>query len=273
MVPLPWWCRRYCGGSATTMDLVPHTDSVGCSEVWGGQRGRRGVMVATNTEEVDGQPHPEQDDPEGSRPVEVAGGAASSSRCRCDATGSTRCRNSPSCARPNRCSKLANLFGLNVWLVTGHAEAKAVLADAGDFSNDIRPMIGYDPSKPAEGIGGLGFTDPPDHTRLRRFLTPEFTVRRLSRLTPRIEEVVECQLDLMEAKGPVVDLVARLRLRRTVPGDRRPARRGRSPTASGSASSARPASTCPVVVSGCSARRASRVSSCSRSSPNSGRTR
>ena len=105
-------------------------------------------------------------------------------------------------------SKLANLFGLNVWLVTGHAEAKAVLAGTANFSNDIRPMIGSDPNKPAEGIGGLGFTDPPDHTRLRRFLTPEFTKRRLSRLTPRIEEVVNGQLDLMEAKGPVVDLVA-----------------------------------------------------------------
>jgi cytochrome P450 len=105
-------------------------------------------------------------------------------------------------------SKLANLFGLNVWLVTGQAEAKTVLADAVNFSNDIRPMIGSDPNKPSEGIGGLGFTDPPDHTRLRRFLTPEFTKRRLSRLTPRIEEIVNGQLDLMEAKGPVVDLVA-----------------------------------------------------------------
>jgi cytochrome P450 len=105
-------------------------------------------------------------------------------------------------------SKLANLFGLNVWLVTGHAEARSVLADAVNFSNDIRPMIGSDPNKPSEGIGGLGFTDPPDHTRLRKFLTPEFTKRRLSRLTPRIEEIVNGQLDLMEAKGPVVDLVA-----------------------------------------------------------------
>ncbi|MFC0627619.1 cytochrome P450 [Kribbella deserti] len=105
-------------------------------------------------------------------------------------------------------SRLANLFGLNIWLVTGHEEAKAVLADTKNFSNDIRPMIGNDPSKPAEGIGGLGFTDPPDHTRLRKFLTPEFTVRRLARLTPKIEHIVESQLDLMQSKGPVVDLVA-----------------------------------------------------------------
>ena len=104
--------------------------------------------------------------------------------------------------------KLANLFGLNVWMVSGHAEAKAVLADTTNFSNDIRPMIGSDPNKPSEGIGGLGFTDPPDHTRLRKLLTPEFTKRRLARLEPMIEKVVNNQLDLMESKGPVVDLVA-----------------------------------------------------------------
>lgn len=104
--------------------------------------------------------------------------------------------------------RLANLFGLNIWVVSGHAEAKAVLADTNNFSNDIRPMIGSDPNKPSEGIGGLGFTDPPDHTRLRRILTPEFTKRRLARLTPGIESIVNGQLDLMEAKGPVVDLVA-----------------------------------------------------------------
>ncbi|TCN39125.1 cytochrome P450 [Kribbella orskensis] len=103
--------------------------------------------------------------------------------------------------------KLAHLFGLNVWVVSGHAEAKAVLADTTNFSNDIRPLVGSDPDKPSEGIGGLGFTDPPDHTRLRKLLTPEFTKRRLARLEPAIEKIVNDQLDLMEAKGPVVDIV------------------------------------------------------------------
>ncbi|GAA0570771.1 cytochrome P450 [Kribbella sandramycini] len=104
--------------------------------------------------------------------------------------------------------RLAHLFGLTVWLVTGHAEAKAVLADTTNFSNDIRPMVGSDPNRPSEGIGGLGFTDPPDHTRLRKLLTPEFTKRRLARLEPAIEKIVNDQLDLMEAKGPVADIVA-----------------------------------------------------------------
>jgi cytochrome P450 len=104
--------------------------------------------------------------------------------------------------------KLAHLFGLNVWVVSGHAEAKVVLADTTNFSNDIRPLVGSDPNKPSEGIGGLGFTDPPDHTRLRKLLTPEFTKRRLARLEPVIEKIVNDQLDLMEAKGAVADIVS-----------------------------------------------------------------
>jgi len=104
--------------------------------------------------------------------------------------------------------KLATVFGITVWMVTGHAESKAVLADSTNFSNDIRPLVGSDPNKPSEGIGGLGFTDPPDHTRLRKLLTPEFTKRRLARLEPAIEKIVNDQLDLMEAKGPVADIVS-----------------------------------------------------------------
>ena len=104
--------------------------------------------------------------------------------------------------------KLKRLFGMNIWIVTGYDEARAVLADSTHFSNDIRPMVGGGNNAAADGIGGLGFTDPPDHTRLRKFLTPEFTMRRLARLEPLIAEIVERQLDEVEAAGPVADLVS-----------------------------------------------------------------
>jgi cytochrome P450 len=55
--------------------------------------------------------------------------------------------------------------------------------------------------------GNLLVFDPPDHTRLRRLLTPEFTVRRMRRLEPRIREIVEEHLDAMERSGPPADLV------------------------------------------------------------------
>ncbi|ROR90043.1 cytochrome P450 [Nocardioides aurantiacus] len=111
--------------------------------------------------------------------------------------------------------RLVRLFGMEVWLVTGDAECRAVLADATSYSTDIRPYMGRSGSATDGDIGGLGFTDPPDHTRLRRLLVPEFTMRRLQRLAPLIQRVVDRQLDELEAaltESPdgVADLVPTL---------------------------------------------------------------
>jgi cytochrome P450 len=94
---------------------------------------------------------------------------------------------------------LGNIIGLDVFLVTGYEQAKAVLADHKSYSNDMRHLLGTKPRTDAEGIGGLGMTDPPDHTRLRGLLTPEFTMRRLQRLDGTIERIVEDALDRMTA--------------------------------------------------------------------------
>jgi cytochrome P450 len=99
-------------------------------------------------------------------------------------------------------------FGPNVWVVTGHEEAKAVLGATHAFSNDFSRLATSAGIAVERPPGGLGFSDPPDHTRLRRILTPEFTLRRLRRLAPRIEEIVDERLDAIDrAEGPV-DLVA-----------------------------------------------------------------
>jgi cytochrome P450 len=104
---------------------------------------------------------------------------------------------------------VGNVLGLDIFLVTGHEESKQVLADSASYSNDMRHLLGSRPRTDAEGIGGLGMTDPPDHTRLRGLLTPEFTMRRLRRLEQMIDGIVADALDGMEASGPVVDLVQR----------------------------------------------------------------
>lgn len=104
-------------------------------------------------------------------------------------------------------AKLPVPFGLNVWLVTGYREAKAVLGDAGTFSNDFKHLVGNAGVRAEDNPGGLGFTDPPDHTRLRRMLTPEFTMRRLERLRPEIQAIVGERLDSMAAADGPVDLV------------------------------------------------------------------
>ncbi|MFI7384396.1 cytochrome P450 [Streptomyces sp. NPDC049813] len=88
--------------------------------------------------------------------------------------------------------------GMTVWLVSGYDEAKEVLGNAGAFSNDFRHLVGVGGAGADQNPGGLGFCDPPDHTRLRRLLTPEFTMRRLARLTPRIHSIVEEQLRHLE---------------------------------------------------------------------------
>jgi cytochrome P450 len=98
-------------------------------------------------------------------------------------------------------------FGLRAWLVTGYAEAKEVLVATGRFSNDYTNLMGTTAMSAEQNPGGLGFADPPDHTRLRKLLAPEFTVRRLARLTPRIHAVVEARLDAMAAMPGPVDLM------------------------------------------------------------------
>jgi cytochrome P450 len=103
-------------------------------------------------------------------------------------------------------SKLELPFGITAWLVTGYPAAKQVLADATSFSNAFGNLTS-DGTDDEQDPGGLGMTDPPYHTRLRKMLTPEFTMRRLQRLVPRIEAIVDGQLDAIENAGQPADLV------------------------------------------------------------------
>src|SRR5690349_11354585 len=106
--------------------------------------------------------------------------------------------------------RLTSFMGLEVWLITGYDEAREVLGNV-NHSTDIRPYMGKSGDVESGDIGGLGFTDPPEHTRQRKLLTGEFTMRRLERLKPGIAEIIERQLDETEAGAAagdgVVDLV------------------------------------------------------------------
>ena len=103
--------------------------------------------------------------------------------------------------------KLASLLGLEVWLVTGDVESRQVLSDSTSYSTDIRPYMGRSGSVTEGDFGGLGFTDPPVHTHLRRLLTPEFTMRRLQRLRPGIEQIVQRQIEEIATAGQRADIV------------------------------------------------------------------
>ncbi|TQM16373.1 cytochrome P450 [Pseudonocardia kunmingensis] len=108
-------------------------------------------------------------------------------------------------------------FGVDAWLVTRFADVREVLSDPVRFSNarvsvDDRRRAGMPPMSEEEiarmRAGNLLALDPPEHSRVRRMLTPEFTVRRMRRLEPRIREIVDEHLDAMQRTGPPSDLVA-----------------------------------------------------------------
>lgn len=106
------------------------------------------------------------------------------------------------------------VFGTEAWLVTRYEDVRTVLSHPELYSNalvpPLRPPGGPPPSeeeRAAMRAGNLLGSDPPEHTRLRRMLTPEFTIRRMRRLEPRIREIVDDHLDAMERGGPPADLV------------------------------------------------------------------
>lgn len=110
-------------------------------------------------------------------------------------------------------SRMTYPDGHDGWLVTSHALVREVLADA-RFSarNELRhvPFPGGEMAGQPAPPGAFIATDPPEHTRYRRLLTGQFTVRRMRQLTEHIQRITEKYLDAMEQHGPVADLVEML---------------------------------------------------------------
>ncbi|KAB8196710.1 cytochrome P450 [Nonomuraea phyllanthi] len=110
--------------------------------------------------------------------------------------------------------RVTTAFGMEAWLVTRYADVREVLGDAERFRiarQTVARLPGAPEMTPEQlakaQAGNLLGVDPPEHTRLRRMLTPEFTIRRIQRLEPRIRRIVDDHLDAMEAAGAPADLV------------------------------------------------------------------
>ncbi|GII95635.1 cytochrome P450 [Sinosporangium siamense] len=95
-----------------------------------------------------------------------------------------------------------------VWLVSRYDLVRGVLADtrwsSGVGNKDESAMTFGDVAGPP---GMFISQDPPEHTFYRRMLTGKFTLARMNRLRPRIEQIVTEQLDELERMPRPADLV------------------------------------------------------------------
>jgi cytochrome P450 len=103
-------------------------------------------------------------------------------------------------------ARLSVPLGIRAWLVTGYEPVRQVLGSIDGYSNDFGKFAARIGIGVTQDPGGLGFADPPVHSRLRKVLTPEFTMRRLARLQPRIDAIVAGRLDAMAAGDGTADL-------------------------------------------------------------------
>ncbi|MEU7499474.1 cytochrome P450 [Streptomyces griseofuscus] len=101
--------------------------------------------------------------------------------------------------------------GREVWMVTGHALARSLLADP-RLSSDRRRGEFPSISPRFEGVRdrrvALLGQDDPEHQRQRRMMIPSFTLKRAGGLRPAIQRIVDGLLDAMIEQGPPADLVS-----------------------------------------------------------------
>lgn len=104
---------------------------------------------------------------------------------------------------------------LNAWVVTRYDEARALLADA-RLSKDAGGLPGVVDANKVQSapvqlanFQSMLFSDPPDHTRLRRILGGVFTMRRVELLRPWIQKATGALLDRV-VPGEPFDVVAGL---------------------------------------------------------------
>jgi cytochrome P450 len=106
--------------------------------------------------------------------------------------------------------------GSTPWIVTGHAEQRALLSDPRVSVNDRLPGFphwhaGMERIAPRRAESVFN-TDPPEHTRFRRMMTAPFTHRRVSAMRAVIKEITDDLIDQMLAGPRPADLVEAIAL-------------------------------------------------------------
>ncbi|MFI6449320.1 cytochrome P450 [Kitasatospora sp. NPDC050543] len=93
------------------------------------------------------------------------------------------------------------------WLVTRYDDVRAALADPRlssrrpHLNSHVRASLITPDEMATLRPSDLLTSDPPEHTRLRRLVSGQFTARRINQLAPRIQDIVDRHLDVL-AVGP-----------------------------------------------------------------------
>lgn len=99
--------------------------------------------------------------------------------------------------------------GMDAWLVTRYEDVRAVLADR-TMSSRGASSVHVNPNADLEeevSPGSIIQLDGAEHSRLRKMVIAEFTVRRVEAMRSYVQGLVESHLDAMLAKPGEADLV------------------------------------------------------------------
>lgn len=105
--------------------------------------------------------------------------------------------------------------GSTPWLVTRHADQRAVLADRRVSADPNKPgypsqaPLRQDSDEDGDSSTRIGFIlmDDPEHARLRRMVTAPFMVKRIAAMRPAVQRIVDDLIDDLLAGPKPVDLV------------------------------------------------------------------
>lgn len=95
------------------------------------------------------------------------------------------------------------------WFIHKHADVLWALRNSAFSSDRVRPVAARQDAEKREARRAtfdvlqhwMVFLDPPEHTRLRKLVTPAFSPKAVARWRPRVEEVVRETLDALGERG------------------------------------------------------------------------
>ena len=106
--------------------------------------------------------------------------------------------------------------GSTPWIVTGHAEQRALLSDPRVSVDERLPGFPHWNEGMAAGVEhrprSVFNSDAPEHTAYRRMMTSPFTFKRVEALRPAIQKITDGLIDAMLAGPRPADLVEALAL-------------------------------------------------------------